>query len=241
MNRDLSFWGGASQGAVGSGSHLAPMPSNSPLRQGEEACRHSVNPFWKAISTTTARWSCRRRSERVIERSVVVTRTVETEAPRLCPGAVRARPRSAAGPARAQRPAATALSAGAAAQAVRSDAGPCARCAADRFRQDDAEDRYLLPGESFQDMFARVATAYADDVDHAQRIYDYMRRLWFMPATPVLSNGGADRGLPISCFLNACRIRSKASSAPGTRTSGWPPTAAASAPIGAACARSARR
>jgi ribonucleoside-diphosphate reductase alpha chain len=64
-------------------------------------------------------------------------------------------------------------------------------------------DRYLLTGESFQDMFARVATAYADDIEHAQRIYDYMSKLWFMPATPVLSNGGAERGLPISCFLNA--------------------------------------
>jgi len=65
------------------------------------------------------------------------------------------------------------------------------------------EDRYLLPGESYQDMFARVATAFADDADHAQRIYDYVSRLWFMPSTPVLSNGGAARGLPISCFLNA--------------------------------------
>jgi ribonucleoside-diphosphate reductase alpha chain len=64
-------------------------------------------------------------------------------------------------------------------------------------------DRYLLPEESFQDMFGRVAQAYADDTAHAQRLYDYMSQLWFMPATPVLSNGGADRGLPISCFLNA--------------------------------------
>jgi len=64
-------------------------------------------------------------------------------------------------------------------------------------------DRYLLPGESYQDMFARAATAYADDTAHAQRLYDYMSRLWFMPATPVLSNGGAERGLPISCFLNS--------------------------------------
>jgi ribonucleoside-diphosphate reductase alpha chain len=63
-------------------------------------------------------------------------------------------------------------------------------------------DRYLLPGESYQDMFARVATAYADDGEHAQRLYDYISNLWFMPATPVLSNGGASRGLPISCFLN---------------------------------------
>ncbi len=64
------------------------------------------------------------------------------------------------------------------------------------------QDRYLLPGESYQDMFARVSTAFADDEDHAQRLYDYMSKLWFMPATPVLSNGGAKRGLPISCFLN---------------------------------------
>ena len=71
------------------------------------------------------------------------------------------------------------------------------------FGKKTLEDRYLLPGESYQDMFARVATAYADDADHAQRLYDYISRLWFMPATPVLSNGGADRGLPISCFLNS--------------------------------------
>ena len=70
------------------------------------------------------------------------------------------------------------------------------------FGKKTLEDRYLLPGETFQGMFARVATAYADDSDHAQRIYDYISRLWFMPATPVLSNGGAERGLPISCFLN---------------------------------------
>ncbi|WP_449253457.1 ribonucleoside-diphosphate reductase subunit alpha [Brevundimonas naejangsanensis] len=71
------------------------------------------------------------------------------------------------------------------------------------FGKKTLEDRYLLAGESYQDMFARVATAYADDADHAQRVYDYMSKLWFMPATPVLSNGGADRGLPISCFLNS--------------------------------------
>ena len=64
-------------------------------------------------------------------------------------------------------------------------------------------DRYLLPEEVFQDMFARVSETYADDQAHAQRLYDYMSKLWFMPATPVLSNGGAERGLPISCFLNA--------------------------------------
>ncbi|NKD44342.1 ribonucleoside-diphosphate reductase subunit alpha [Haematospirillum jordaniae] len=63
-------------------------------------------------------------------------------------------------------------------------------------------DRYLLPDESYQDLFARVASAYADDDEHACRLYDYISKLWFMPATPVLSNGGSSRGLPISCFLN---------------------------------------
>ena len=63
-------------------------------------------------------------------------------------------------------------------------------------------DRYLGQNESFQDLFARVASVYADDNLHAQRIYNYISNLWFMPATPVLSNGGTERGLPISCFLN---------------------------------------
>jgi len=64
------------------------------------------------------------------------------------------------------------------------------------------KDRYLGHNESFQDLFARVASTYADDNLHAQRIYNYISNLWFMPATPVLSNGGTKRGLPISCFLN---------------------------------------
>ena len=71
------------------------------------------------------------------------------------------------------------------------------------FGKDTLKDRYLLPGENYQDLFARVAAAYADDQGHAQRVYDYISRLWFMPATPVLSNGGTGRGLPISCYLNS--------------------------------------
>jgi ribonucleoside-diphosphate reductase alpha chain len=71
------------------------------------------------------------------------------------------------------------------------------------FGRSTLDDRYLAPGESYQDAFARVATAFADDAEHAQRMYDYISKLWFMPSTPVLSNGGLDRGLPISCFLNA--------------------------------------
>lgn len=63
-------------------------------------------------------------------------------------------------------------------------------------------DRYLLPEEAPQDLFARVAMYYGDDSKHAQRLYDYISKLWFMPSTPILSNGGTSRGLPISCFLN---------------------------------------
>ena len=72
------------------------------------------------------------------------------------------------------------------------------------FGRETLEDRYLLKDEagSPQKLFARVACHYADDSAHAQRIYDYISNLWFMPATPVLSNGGTKRGLPISCFLN---------------------------------------
>jgi len=64
------------------------------------------------------------------------------------------------------------------------------------------DDRYLGQNESYQDLFARVASTYSDNNLHAQRLYNYISNLWFMPATPVLSNGGTERGLPISCFLN---------------------------------------
>ena len=65
------------------------------------------------------------------------------------------------------------------------------------------QDRYMVAGEtSPQEAFARAAEAFADDDDHAQRLYDYASKLWFMFSTPVLSNGGTQRGMPISCFLN---------------------------------------
>ena len=65
------------------------------------------------------------------------------------------------------------------------------------------QDRYLVGDEqSPQEGFARAAQAFADDEAHAQRLYDYASNLWFMFATPVLSNGGTERGMPISCFLN---------------------------------------
>lgn len=52
------------------------------------------------------------------------------------------------------------------------------------------KDRYMLPTEaSPQDSFARASMAFADNEAHAQRLYDYSSKLWFMFATPILSNG----------------------------------------------------
>ena len=71
------------------------------------------------------------------------------------------------------------------------------------FSKKTLSDRYMIDGElSPQDAFARAAGAFANDEEHAQRLYDYASKLWFMFSTPVLSNGGTTRGLPISCFLN---------------------------------------
>jgi ribonucleoside-diphosphate reductase alpha chain len=65
------------------------------------------------------------------------------------------------------------------------------------------QDRYLVADEtSPQQAFARAAAAFADDAAHAQRLYDYASKGYFMFATPLLSNGGTERGLPISCYLN---------------------------------------
>jgi len=64
-------------------------------------------------------------------------------------------------------------------------------------------DRYLTEDESYQDRFANCVRYYADDADHAQRMYSYIARLWCMPPTPILSNGGTTKGNLISCFLNS--------------------------------------
>jgi len=70
------------------------------------------------------------------------------------------------------------------------------------------QDRYLIENEtSPQHAFARsakyVSTYHGKiDWDMAQRMYDYASKHWFMFSTPILSNGGTTRGLPISCFLN---------------------------------------
>ena len=71
------------------------------------------------------------------------------------------------------------------------------------FGKTTLKDRYLLPDEtSPQDGFMRAAKAFSDNDEMAERIYNYASKLWFMFSTPILSNGGTSRGMPISCFLN---------------------------------------
>ena len=80
----------------------------------------------------------------------------------------------------------------------------------DKFSLDTLKDRYLYKEEGethAQEAFARAAVFAATfkgqtDFELAQRLYNYSSDLWFMFSTPILSNGGTNRGLPISCFLN---------------------------------------
>ena len=78
----------------------------------------------------------------------------------------------------------------------------------DKFSLDTLKDRYLWEKESHaQEAFARSSVFGATykgetDFDLAQRLYQYSSDCWFMFSTPILSNGGTTRGVPISCLLN---------------------------------------
>ena len=78
----------------------------------------------------------------------------------------------------------------------------------DKFSLDTLKDRYFWEDETHaQESFARAAVFAATykqttDFELAQRLYNYCSDGWFMFSTPILSNGGTTRGLPISCFLN---------------------------------------
>jgi len=78
----------------------------------------------------------------------------------------------------------------------------------DKFSLDTLKDRYFWEGETHaQEAFARASVFGATfkgetDFELAQRLYNYSSSRWFMFSTPILSNGGTTRGLPISCFLN---------------------------------------
>lgn len=71
------------------------------------------------------------------------------------------------------------------------------------FGLETLKDRYYIRGETKpSDLIQRVAGTYGSNPEHMTRMDNYMSKQWFMPATPILSNAGTGRGLPISCFLN---------------------------------------
>ena len=78
----------------------------------------------------------------------------------------------------------------------------------DQFSINTLKDRYFWENETYaQQAFARASVfgaTYKENTDYdlAQRLYEYASSCWFMFSTPILSNGGTSRGLPISCFLN---------------------------------------
>jgi len=62
---------------------------------------------------------------------------------------------------------------------------------------------YLLQGESPKEAYVRVSKAVARRLykpELADTFFDYIWNGWLCLASPVLSNTGTDRGLPISCF-----------------------------------------
>ena len=62
---------------------------------------------------------------------------------------------------------------------------------------------YLLGSESPKDAYERVCNTVAKRLDKpelAKTFYEYIWNGWLCLASPVLSNTGTDRGLPISCF-----------------------------------------
>ena len=78
----------------------------------------------------------------------------------------------------------------------------------DDFSLNSLKDRYFWDNETHaQEAFARASVFGATykgvtDYELSQRLYQYSSDCWFMFSTPILSNGGTSRGLPISCFLN---------------------------------------
>lgn len=65
------------------------------------------------------------------------------------------------------------------------------------------KDTYFLPNEDYDGWVERVARAYQNNEEHGDRISTYIRNYWFHPSTPISSNAGTNRGLPISCFTKS--------------------------------------
>ena len=65
------------------------------------------------------------------------------------------------------------------------------------------KESYMTEDEiSPQERFAYVSKTFGSNIEHAQRLYDYVSKHWLSYSTPILSYGRSKRGLPISCYLN---------------------------------------
>ena len=65
------------------------------------------------------------------------------------------------------------------------------------------KESYMTEDEiSPQERFAFVSKTFGSNIEHAQRLYDYVSKHWLSYSTPILSYGRSKRGLPISCYLN---------------------------------------
>jgi len=71
-------------------------------------------------------------------------------------------------------------------------------------------ESYMTETESSpQERFAFVASAFASNEEHAQRLYDYASQHWLSFATPILSFAAKKRQLPISCFTGDTLVDTK--------------------------------
>jgi ribonucleoside-diphosphate reductase alpha chain len=63
------------------------------------------------------------------------------------------------------------------------------------------KETYFLPNETYDEWVLRICSAYANNDAHRDRMVGYITNYWFHPSTPISSNGGTNRGLPISCYV----------------------------------------
>ena len=61
-------------------------------------------------------------------------------------------------------------------------------------------ETYLLDGETY-DMWTRRMSQFSKSSEQARRLRGYLSNYWMAPSTPISSNGGTDRGMPIACMV----------------------------------------
>lgn len=64
------------------------------------------------------------------------------------------------------------------------------------------EENYLLPKETVDELYLRIATDFSKNEEHKHRLYGYLKAQWMHTSTPATTNAGITRGLPISCYVS---------------------------------------